>query len=106
MYLRVTSIFLVNEIHFSLSGGWLSGKMKRDVGAPPEGSRVHFQSQPGRKPQQSGPDWRSLAEDDRTWKVLDVCEKIAKNKGKSVAQVRTILVAYLSADCLLVCYAL
>ncbi len=68
-------------------GGWLSGKMNRDVGSAPEGSRVANFSKEGKVPNQASPNWKGLASDDRTWAILDSCKKIAEKHGKTVAQV-------------------
>jgi len=71
-----------------LKGGWLSGKMRKDVGSAPAGSRVHAQTSDGVK-NQSGPNWSDLAGKDQTWDILDKLNAIAKNNEKSVAQVAT-----------------
>jgi len=71
-----------------LKGGWLSGKMSRKVGEPPEGSRVQLQSAPGAAQNvQSGPNWSDMADKEKTWRVLDEVASVAKEKGKSVAQI-------------------
>merc|ERR550517_2458031 len=71
-----------------LKGGWLSGKMSREVGEAPEGSRVQQQSAPGAaKNVQSGPNWSELADKETTWRVLDEVAAVAKEKGKTVAQI-------------------
>ncbi|KAK7473819.1 hypothetical protein BaRGS_00034926 [Batillaria attramentaria] len=66
-----------------LKGGFLTGKVKRDQ-KPAEGrlgwassANVNFQSSPS---------WTAL-NTERNWAVLETVEKIAKNKGKSPAQV-------------------
>ena len=68
-----------------LKGGWLSGKMKREAGAP-EGSRVAYSQETG-KSNQSAPSFDDFGKDERTWRVLGACEEIGKKHGKSVAQV-------------------
>ena len=68
------------------SGGWLSGKMVREKGAP-EGSRVAINSQPGKNPTAARPNFKDLASDERTWNILDSCKNIAEKHNKSVAQV-------------------
>jgi hypothetical protein len=65
----------------------LSGKMVREKGSAPEGSRVAIFSQKGKIPNQARPNWDDLASDDRTWNILDACKKIAHNHNKTVAQV-------------------
>ncbi len=70
------------------TGGWLSGKMVREEGKAPEGSRVFIHSQEGKVSNAARPSWNDLASDDRTWNVLDVCKEIAAKHNKTVAQVR------------------
>ena len=43
-----------------LKGGWLSGKMSRNAGAAPAGSRVQATQRDGNKTQ-ANPDWDSVA---------------------------------------------
>jgi len=62
--------------------------MSRQVGEAPEGSRVQLQSAPGAAQNvQSGPNWNDLAKKEKTWKVLDEVASVAKERGKTVAQV-------------------
>ena len=68
-------------------GGRLSGKMIREVGRAPEGSRVAIYSQNGRIPNQDHPDWKGLASYDKTWNILDSCQSIVEKHGRTVAQV-------------------
>jgi len=65
-----------------LAGGWLAGKFKREMNAPTEGSRVAWAEKMGWKP--TG--WSSKSTD-TTWKILDTITKIAKETGKTDAQV-------------------
>jgi aryl-alcohol dehydrogenase-like predicted oxidoreductase len=63
-----------------LAGGWLSGKYKRDV--KPEGA-TRLGENPNRGMEAFGP--RNAQE--RTWKVIDEVNTIAKKRGVSAAQV-------------------
>ena len=74
-------------IKSSFLGGWLSGKMIREAGSAPEGSRVANFSKEGKVPNQANPNWKGLASDDQTWDILDSCKRIAEKHGKTVAQV-------------------
>ena len=71
-----------------LKGGWLSGKMKREEGKAPVGSRVHAQTKDGVK-RESGPNWSDLASKDHTWHILEKLKEIADRNKKSVANVAT-----------------
>ena len=73
------------------SGGWLSGKMVREKGCAPEGSRVAIFSQEGKVSNQAKPSWKDLALNERTWNILDSCKKIADEHQKTVAQVNYLL---------------
>nr|KAG5689692.1 hypothetical protein BaRGS_006317 [Batillaria attramentaria] len=66
-----------------LKGGFLTGKVKRDQ-KPAEG-RLGWSSSANMN-LQSSPTWEAL-NTERNWAVLDALENIAKNKGKSPAQV-------------------
>lgn len=68
-------------------GGWLSGKMVREEGKAPEGSRVAIYSEEGRVPIDAKPDWKSLASEEKTWNVLGACKRIADKNNRTVAQV-------------------
>ena len=72
---------------FNFKGGWLSGKMVREMGSAPEGSRVANFSKEGKVPNQAHPNWDEFASNDRAWKILDSCKKIAQRNIKTVAQV-------------------
>jgi aryl-alcohol dehydrogenase-like predicted oxidoreductase len=64
-----------------LRGGWLSGKYRRGMTAPPGGTRVQAASEQG---------WSEAWEEystERTWSVLDVLFAVAEEVGKSPAQV-------------------
>ncbi|KAK7095025.1 hypothetical protein V1264_006489 [Littorina saxatilis] len=67
-----------------LKGGFLTGKVKREE-KPKEG-RLGWSTQSGSINMQSAPSWAALNKDSN-WTTLDTVEKIAKAKGKSVAQV-------------------
>jgi aryl-alcohol dehydrogenase-like predicted oxidoreductase len=63
-----------------LRGGWLSGKYRRDMVAPPEGTRV-------KKAEEQG--WSeawSLYNTDRTWRILEGLRAVAEQAGKPPAQ--------------------
>ena len=64
-----------------LRGGWLSGKYRRDMQSPPEGTRV---DEAGRKGW--GEAWDQYA-NERTWNVLDVLFEISEQEQKTQAQV-------------------
>ncbi len=64
-----------------LRGGWLSGKYRRGMTAPPEGSRVETAEKRG---------WSeawSIYDNERTWRVLDALFEVAEETGKTPAQV-------------------
>jgi len=65
-----------------LAGGWLSGKMKREQTQPTSGSRVDWAEKIG---------WKatgfSSKSSDQTWGILETISQIAKETGKSDAQV-------------------
>lgn len=63
-----------------LRGGWLTGKYHRDMNKLPDG-RVKNATEGG---------WSEAWEvynNDRTWNILDVVEKVAEETGYSMAQV-------------------
>ena len=64
-----------------LRGGWLSGKYRRGMEAPPEGTRVDEASKKG-----WSESW-STYNNERTWSVLDALFEVAGQVGKSPAQV-------------------
>jgi aryl-alcohol dehydrogenase-like predicted oxidoreductase len=64
-----------------LRGGWLSGKYRRGMAAPPEGSRVD-QAQKGGWSES----WTAYATE-RTWRILDALFDVAAELGKTPAQV-------------------
>jgi aryl-alcohol dehydrogenase-like predicted oxidoreductase len=64
-----------------LRGGWLSGKYRRGMTAPPSGTRVETAEQEG---------WSeawSTYNTERTWSILDELFAVAEEAGKSPAQV-------------------
>jgi aryl-alcohol dehydrogenase-like predicted oxidoreductase len=65
-----------------LRGGWLSGRYRRDMAAPPPGSRADTDSETGGWPEA----WQTYA-NDRTWRVLDALRDVASQTGRSPAQV-------------------
>ncbi len=64
-----------------LRGGWLTGKYRRGMTAPPKGSRVEKAEQEG-----WSESW-SAYDNEHTWSVLDVLFEVAEEVGKSPAQV-------------------
>mgnify|MGYP005813009361 CR=1 FL=1 len=64
-----------------LRGGWLSGKYRRGMQAPPQNTRVEEASQRG-----WGESWDAYA-NERTWSVLDALFSVAEETGKTPAQV-------------------
>jgi aryl-alcohol dehydrogenase-like predicted oxidoreductase len=64
-----------------LRGGWLSGKYRRGMSAPPEGSRVQAATEKGR-----GEAWDNY-NNEATWRVVDALLAMASETGKSPAQV-------------------
>jgi aryl-alcohol dehydrogenase-like predicted oxidoreductase len=64
-----------------LRGGWLSGKYRRGMEAPPSGTRVEEASKHG-----WSESWDAYATG-RTWSVLDVLFTVAEETGKNPAQV-------------------
>lgn len=64
-----------------LRGGWLSGKYRRGLERPPEGSRVAVAEEKG-----WGERWSNLA-NEATWRVLDALFEVAEAAGREPAQV-------------------
>ncbi|MBN2046672.1 MAG: aldo/keto reductase [Anaerolineaceae bacterium] len=64
-----------------LRGGWLSGKYTRDMSAPPAGTRLKIATEQG-----WSETWDKYA-NERTWSIIDVVRDIAKETGKTPAQV-------------------
>jgi aryl-alcohol dehydrogenase-like predicted oxidoreductase len=64
-----------------LRGGWLSGRYTRDMGGPPEGSRVKTAEREG-----WSETWARY-DNDHTWAILDELHRIANAHGRSVAEV-------------------
>jgi aryl-alcohol dehydrogenase-like predicted oxidoreductase len=64
-----------------LRGGWLSGKFRRGMIAPPEGTRVKTAEEQG-----WSESWSGYA-NEHTWNVLDALFAIAEETGKAPAQV-------------------
>lgn len=64
-----------------LRGGWLSGKFRRGMSAPPAGSRV-------KKAEEEGwsESW-SAYDNERTWSIVDTLTAVAEQAGKSPSQV-------------------
>jgi aryl-alcohol dehydrogenase-like predicted oxidoreductase len=64
-----------------LRGGWLSGKYRRGVAAPIDGTRIKTAEEKGWSER-----W-SMYNNEHTWQVLDALHAVAKESGKSPAQV-------------------
>lgn len=64
-----------------LRGGWLSGKYRRGMTAPPEGTRVDTAEKEG-----WGEAW-SIYDNEHTWGVLDALFEAAEEASKTPAQV-------------------
>jgi len=64
-----------------LRGGWLSGKYRRSMEGPPEGTRVMQAEREG-----WSESW-SAYDNEHTWHVLDVLFAVAEGAGKTPAQV-------------------
>lgn len=64
-----------------LRGGWLSGKYRRGMQAPPSGTRVEEAEAKG-----WGEAWNIYA-NERTWTVLDALFAVSEESGKTPAQV-------------------
>lgn len=64
-----------------LRGGWLSGKFKRGMAAPPVDSRIAIAEEHG-----WGERWSNY-NNEQTWHVLDTLFAVAKETGKEPAQV-------------------
>jgi aryl-alcohol dehydrogenase-like predicted oxidoreductase len=63
-----------------LRGGWLSGRYRRGMQAPPEGSRVEAATRAG-----WSESWTAYA-GERTWETLDALFAVAEEAGKTPAQ--------------------
>ncbi|MFC1975794.1 aldo/keto reductase [Chloroflexota bacterium] len=64
-----------------LRGGWLSGKYRRGMAAPPQGTRLEIAEEQG---------WSeawSVYSNERTWSIIDVLLAIAEEVDKSPAQI-------------------
>ena len=64
-----------------LRGGWLSGKYRRGMSAPPANTRIEDAEKHG-----WSESWSAYATD-RTWNVIDALLAVAKETGKTPAQV-------------------
>ena len=64
-----------------LRGGWLSGKYRRGMAAPVEGTRIEQAEKEG-----WSESWSAYA-NERTWRVLDELFTVAEESGKQPAQV-------------------
>lgn len=63
-----------------LGGGWLSGKYRRDV-APTGATRL------GENPERGVEAWKARNESERTWRVIDAVDAVARAHDASMAQV-------------------
>ena len=62
-----------------LRGGWLTGKFRKDMSAPPDGTRVKIAEEKG-----WSESWSAYATE-HTWKVIDELLAVAKEAGRSPA---------------------
>ncbi|GAA1858491.1 aldo/keto reductase [Myceligenerans crystallogenes] len=65
-----------------LRGGWLTGRMRREDGAPAAGTRVETAEKLG-----WGESWSAYASQERTWRILDTLDEIAAERSRPVPQV-------------------
>jgi aryl-alcohol dehydrogenase-like predicted oxidoreductase len=64
-----------------LRGGWLSGKFKRGMSAPPEGSRIELAEK-----MDWGEKWSAYNKEE-TWRTLDALHEVSASMDRSPAQV-------------------
>lgn len=64
-----------------LRGGWLSGKFRRGMVAPPGGTRVETAENQG-----GGESWSNV-ENEATWRTIDALLEVAEDVRKTPAQV-------------------
>ncbi len=64
-----------------LRGGWLAGRVRRGMEAPPEDSRIATAEKMGWSER-----WSAYA-NEHTWKVLDALHEVSEACGKSAAQI-------------------
>jgi aryl-alcohol dehydrogenase-like predicted oxidoreductase len=64
-----------------LRGGWLSGKYRRNMAGPPEGTRIAAAEREG-----WGESWSNY-NTEATWRVVDALMAVAQEAGKTPAQV-------------------
>ncbi|XP_006823633.1 1-deoxyxylulose-5-phosphate synthase YajO-like [Saccoglossus kowalevskii] len=69
-----------------LKGGWLTGKARHGV-PPPRGSRMSFVEADRRREYESHPSYSCFADDPQVNDILDKVDRIAKEQGKTMAQV-------------------
>ncbi|XP_078697297.1 1-deoxyxylulose-5-phosphate synthase YajO-like [Branchiostoma floridae x Branchiostoma belcheri] len=70
-----------------LKGGWLAGKFTRDMTAAPAGTRVGWASEKEGRKGEDDPDFQQYANNENFWALDEVLKRVAKEQGKSVAQV-------------------
>ncbi|XP_065840538.1 1-deoxyxylulose-5-phosphate synthase YajO-like [Oscarella lobularis] len=78
-----------------LKGGWLTGKMTRDGGAPAD-SRAAWADEKKRQ-SEATPGFSTYSNDEKVWNLLDVLQSVAKETGRSQAQVAIRWLLYQSA---------
>ncbi len=64
-----------------LRGGWLSGKYKKAKKAPPPNTRVKMAEEFG-----WSETWKNYSKQ-RTWRIVNAVQRVARKRGKSMAQV-------------------
>lgn len=70
-----------------LKGGWLTGKITKDMKEAPAGSRISYAESRKDLKYESHPNFTEYGSQDRVWKVLEAMEKISKDTGKSMCQI-------------------
>ncbi|XP_019619639.1 PREDICTED: uncharacterized protein LOC109466368 [Branchiostoma belcheri] len=70
-----------------LKGGWLTGKFTCDMTAAPADTRVGWASEKEGRKSQAAPDFQQYAHNEKFWALDKVLKRVAKEQGKSVAQV-------------------
>ena len=62
--------------------GWLSGKLRRGVAGPEEGTRIAWTSAASGRAHHSHPDYQWFSSNEQAWGVIEKCEEIAKTKSE------------------------
>ncbi|XP_077988264.1 1-deoxyxylulose-5-phosphate synthase YajO-like [Glandiceps talaboti] len=71
-----------------LRSGWLTGKIRRGMSQPPSGTRIAYvETDRAKLESESHVSFSRFAEDDKALNLLDVMDRIGKEKDKSISQV-------------------